>query len=97
MIRAANRPKSGAVPYVVAEAQFVAHYGADMLKYRGDLTTDGVIPFRAFVLFLAALPNVLALQAANQVRAISIALAGAFGDKTASRRLRELVKESGVG
>jgi hypothetical protein len=68
-----------------------------MLRYRGDLTSDGVIPFKAFLLFLSALPNVLALEAANQVRAISIALAGAFGDKTASRRLRALVKESGIG
>ena len=82
---------------MIAEAQFLAHYGAEMLHYRGDLTSDGIIPFKAFVLFMQALPAVLALQAANQVRALSIAMAGAFGDRSASRRLKELVKESSGG
>jgi predicted TIM-barrel enzyme len=94
MIRAANRGKVDAVPYVIAEAQFIAHYGADMLRYRSDLTSDGLIPYRAFVLFLAAMPSSLALQAVNQCRAISISLAGAFGDKQASRRLKKLIGEA---
>lgn len=90
-------PRAGSVPYVTAEAQFIKHYGVGMMHYRGDLTSDGVIPFRAFLVFLAALPGVLALEAANQVRAISIALGGAFGDRKASQRLRALIKESGIG
>jgi len=79
---------------VIAESQFISHYGAEMLKYRGDLTSDGLIPYRAFVLFLAAMPSGLALAAANQCRAISIALSGAFGDKQASRRLKKLIGEA---
>lgn len=94
MIAAANRRPVQSVPYVIAEAQFIAHYGADMLKYRGDLTSDGLIPYRAFVLFLSAMPAGLALEAANQVRALSIALAGAFGDKKAGRRLKSLIGEA---
>lgn len=82
---------------MIAESQFIAHYGADMLRYRGDLTTDGLIPFRAFLLFLAAMPAGLALQAANEVRAISVALAGAFGDRKATDRLRKLVNEAEGG
>ena len=79
---------------MIAESQFIAHYGAEMLKYRGDLTADGLMPYRAFVLFLAAMPAGLALQAANQCRAISISLAGAFGDKQAGRRLKKLIGEA---
>lgn len=98
MIADTNRAATGkAVPHVIAEAQFVAHYGAGMLHYRGDLTSDGMIPFKAFVLFLGAVPSLLALQAANQVRALSLALGGAFGDRSAGRRLKELVKEAGGG
>jgi hypothetical protein len=94
MIAATNRRQTEGVPYVVAESQFLAHYGADMLKYRGDLTSDGLIPYRAFVLFLAAMPAGLALTAANQVRALSIAMAGAFGDRKAGRRLKTLIGEA---
>jgi len=94
VIAAANQQTTESVPYVIAESQFLAHYGCDMLKYRGDLTSDGLIPYRAFVLFLAAMPAGLALAAANQTRAISIALSGAFGDKTAGRRLRKLIGEA---
>ena len=97
MIAAANRPTTKSVPYVIAESQFIAHYGCEMLKYRGDLTGDGLIPYRAFVLFLAAMPAGLALAAANQTRAISIALSGAFGDNKASKRLRELIREAEGG
>lgn len=94
MIAARNRAPRNGVPYVIAESQFIAHYGAGMLHYRGDLTTDGLIPFRAFTLFLAAMPAGLALHAANQTRAISIALGGAFGDKKAGRRLKKLIGEA---
>ena len=64
------------------------------MNYRGDLTSDGLIPYRAFTLFLAAMPAGLALSAANQTRAISIALGGAFGDKQAGRRLKKLIGEA---
>jgi hypothetical protein len=82
---------------VIAESQFLAHYGADMLKYRGDLTSDGLMPYKAFVLFLSAMPAGLALAAANQTRAIGIALSGAFGDKQAGRRLKRLIDEAEGG
>jgi len=97
LIADANRPTTTSVPYVIAESQFIAHYGYGMMKYRGDLTSDGLIPYRAFALFLAAMPAGLALQAANQTRAISIALSGAFGDKQADKRLRKLIEEASGG
>jgi hypothetical protein len=68
-----------------------------MLRYRGDLTSDGIVPFKVFLLYMAALPAVLALDAANQVRALSVALAGAFGDKKAGRRLKKLTEEASGG
>ena len=89
-----NRQTTESVPYVIAESQFVAHYGAEALKMRGDLTSDGLIPYRLFTLYLSVMPAGLALAAANQTRAISIALSGAFGDKQAGRRLRKLIGEA---
>ena len=82
---------------MIAESQFLAHYGAAMMHYRGDLTSDGLIPYRCFALFLAAMPAGLALEAANQTRAISLALGGAFGDKQAGRRLKRLIDEAQGG
>ena len=97
LIAETNTRLGKSVPYVIAESQFIAHYGYGMLKYRGDLTSDGLSPYRCFVLFLAAMPAGLALAAANQTRAISIALGGAFGDKQAGRRLRKLTEEASGG
>jgi hypothetical protein len=79
---------------MIAEARMIAHYGAGVMTYHGDLTGDGLIPWRLFWLLLAGIRANLALAAANQVRALSIALAGAFGDKSAARRLRKLIEES---
>ena len=64
------------------------------MRYHGELTTDGYIPWKLFLLLYSKLSAVSALAALNQVRAVSVAMAGAFGDKQAGRRIRELVKEA---
>jgi len=68
-----------------------------MLRYMGELTTDGYIPWKLYVLFVSTMSAVWAREALNDLRAISIAMAGAFGDKTAGRRIRQLVKEADGG
>ena len=75
----------------------MATYGAEMLHYRGELTSDGYIPWKLFALFVSAMPAVWAREALNDLRAISIALGGAFGDKSAGRRLRKLIGEAEGG
>ena len=81
----------------IVEARFVSTYGAEMLRYRGDLTTDGYIPWKLYALFVATMSTVWAGDALNQIRGLSVALAGAFGDKQAGRRIRQLVKEAEGG
>lgn len=82
---------------MLAEAQLIACYGAGMLKYRGDLTSDGLIPARAFWLFVAAVPSVLALRATNDARAVSLAIGSRFGDTSVARTLADLHNEAWYG
>lgn len=82
---------------MIAEAQFVHAYGAEMLKYRGDLTADGLIPARAFWLYVAAIPSVLALEASNLTRAVSLAIGARFGDPKTARNLSDLHDEAWYG
>jgi hypothetical protein len=68
-----------------------------MMRYRGDLTADGLIPFRAFWLFVAAIPSVLALRAESDARAVALAIGARFGDPKVARQLADLHAEAWHG
>lgn len=80
------------IPPAIVLARFKRHFPAEYraAHYR---TRDSVIPFGLFWILYATMTHDLALDRVNQTRAISHALAVAFGnEKAAEFTQRELVE-----